>query len=246
MPRTPLTENMDPASIIKKAQTERLNRILDLTIRYKKALQGREGGVSATDIIKKHGFNPNAKDEKGNTPLHYAASYNDSEAIDTLLALKVSLEATDNKGRTAMHWAAGNGGADAIRLLHARGASLEALNADGETPLRYAARLDKAFCVDALIKCGANPRISTLGVSGEALSIISTAQSKLFDAESRAPLPKAVSPSEKENASLATGVSARSALAGSKRDRSQREADSTTPPLLRKKALAAAARTGRS
>ena len=245
MPKTLLTENMDPAIIIREAQTKRLYRMLDLSVKFKDALMGKSKS-SATKIINKQGFNPTAKDAKGNTPLHYAANYNNTEAIDALLARNVSLEATDNKGRTAMHWAAGNGGTDAIRLLHTRGASLEALNTNGETPLRYAARLESPSGVDALIKCGANPRVSLQGLRGESVHIISTAQSKLFEDESRAHHPKALSPSEKENASLAAGVSARSALAGSKRDRSQREADSSTPPLLRKKALAAAARTGRS
>jgi len=46
------------------------------------------------------GCDVNAKDKKGLTPLHYAASYELRRKVKILLAAEADIHAVDNKGRT--------------------------------------------------------------------------------------------------------------------------------------------------
>ncbi len=100
------------------------------------------------------GSDPQARDEDGLTPLHWAARHHDSPAVvKALLEAGADLTARDRRGGTPLHWAAryNDSPAMAKALLEAGRAGFPALtnsqgrqkDAKGWTPLHVAARWNK-------------------------------------------------------------------------------------------------------
>ena len=85
------------------------------------------------------GANRNARDQLGQTPLHFAAAHADTLSLSILLDAGADIFATDAKGRTPLHFAAAEGNNAAIRCLLRRGAPINALDFSGNTPLEMAA-----------------------------------------------------------------------------------------------------------
>ena len=75
------------------------------------------------DFLKSKGFDPNAKDNKGYTPLHWASCYGETEAIELLLKAGGSVDAKGIDGYTPLHWASCNGKTEAVELLKRFGAT---------------------------------------------------------------------------------------------------------------------------
>ena len=102
-----------------------------------------------------------AKDDDGNTVLHFAARYAKPEVIPVLINHGAEVNAKNKKDDAPLHWAAEYANAEMISALHNAGANLNIKNHDGNTPLHLRASakniLDentKAIC--ALIEAGAN------------------------------------------------------------------------------------------
>jgi ankyrin repeat protein len=68
------------------------------------------------------GTSPNLIDTKGYTPLHYAASASNSEAMQLLVEYGANVNSTSNSGHTALSLAAANGSVEVMKLLLAAGA----------------------------------------------------------------------------------------------------------------------------
>ena len=99
----------------------------------------------------------NARDEKGRTPLMFAARDGNTEAIRKLLKAGANIEARDNKpGGTALIVAAGNGQTEAIRVLLDAGADIEARDNVGWTALMWAAKNGQTGVIRELVKAGAD------------------------------------------------------------------------------------------
>lgn len=102
--------------------------------------------------------NPNARDEKGRTPLHYIAMFNKTaQAVKALVNAGARVNARDEKGRTPLHRAVVHGKSPAVvtALLEA-GARVNAKDVAGWTPLHYAAQRDKTpSVIKILLKAGA-------------------------------------------------------------------------------------------
>ncbi|MDD9979957.1 MAG: ankyrin repeat domain-containing protein [Gammaproteobacteria bacterium] len=122
------------------------------------------------------GHDPNARDQSGNTPLHYAAEDpwpNGPDAVRLLISAGARCDAQNNDGNTPLHVAAGTGDTDSslaeavgtVRLLLDCGANPNRRNNDGNTPLHTAFTGIPHFSlgfgdwgvVDALLRGGAKP-----------------------------------------------------------------------------------------
>ena len=86
------------------------------------------------------GANIYAKDDRGLTPLHYAArSSRDSSVVALLLERGADVSATSSDGFTPLHTAAsGNPEPSVIKLLLDHGADIQARDNNGGTPLHHA------------------------------------------------------------------------------------------------------------
>lgn len=103
------------------------------------------------------GENPNTTDDKGNTPLIYAAQFGNTEMVKLLLQWEAKVDARDAFGNAPLHWAALRGSADVVRLLLDAKAPIDAQNKQGVTPLMMAANRNQTAMVRFLVQKGADP-----------------------------------------------------------------------------------------
>jgi ankyrin repeat protein len=80
----------------------------------------------------------NARMNKGDTPLHIAAAYNNKVVAESLLAAKADVGAKDDEGDTPLHVAASMGNKAVAELLLAGKADVNARNNESVTPLFWA------------------------------------------------------------------------------------------------------------
>ncbi|XP_064633189.1 ankyrin-2-like [Lineus longissimus] len=108
-----------------------------------------------------------AKD--GATPLFLAASHGAVKVLNILIAAGCSVNAQISRGITALHSAAQRGYVEIINILCAAGCDIDPI-ADfvdkndevvlaGTTPLHVATASGKRYCVEALLKHGADPNL---------------------------------------------------------------------------------------
>ena len=117
----------------------------------------------ADDIVRllKLGVDPNSRDERGFTPLHWAtflAAVTDmTKVIDLLATAGADLDAITKDGKsTPLIFAIASGARDAVLSPVRAGADLN-LEADQVTPLMMAAREGDRKLVRLLIEAGAEP-----------------------------------------------------------------------------------------
>ena len=100
----------------------------------------------------------------GATPLHFAATSCDVEAIRALVSLGADVNARDGAGCSALHWVSGYGRADVAALIISLGADVDAVAvaggeggaSGGSTPLHYAADNGCEAIVSLLLAHGAS------------------------------------------------------------------------------------------
>jgi ankyrin repeat protein len=80
-----------------------------------------------------------SRDDRGNSPLHWAAFGGHKDIAELLLANKADVNAKDNNGVTPLHDAAGTGRTDVAELLLVHQALVNARSNVGATPLHNAA-----------------------------------------------------------------------------------------------------------
>jgi ankyrin repeat protein len=76
-----------------------------------------------------------SKNDKGNTPLHFAAGYGYKAVAELLLAKGADVNAKGNGGQTPLHWACSSQKKDLVELLLDKGADVNAKDNGGATPL---------------------------------------------------------------------------------------------------------------
>ena len=108
---------------------------------------------------------PLAAPAENDARLPEAARAGDREAIASLLAGSVDVDAEAVDGTTALHWAVYHEDAELVRLLLDAGANPDAVNRNGATPLGLACAGAAPGLVTVLLDAGADPG---LGPTGEA------------------------------------------------------------------------------
>ncbi|MEB3216840.1 MAG: ankyrin repeat domain-containing protein [Nostocales cyanobacterium 94392] len=100
------------------------------------------------------GVNVNAKDGKGDTPLHYLGKSQKNARL--LLSRGAKVNVRNQNGNTPLHNIFGEKTAAVIKLLIDRGAKVNARNQEQMTPLHFAANSGKADITELLISRGAD------------------------------------------------------------------------------------------
>ena len=109
--------------------------------------------ASAADVTRcLETSDPNARDDKGRTPLHAAAMVSKHPTVVAAFAKAgAELDARDEKGRTPLHLAAVLGEPEIVTALVKAGAALNVADEAGRTPMQLAERFSKTpGVVDAL------------------------------------------------------------------------------------------------
>nr|XP_045618309.1 transient receptor potential channel pyrexia-like [Procambarus clarkii]XP_045618310.1 transient receptor potential channel pyrexia-like [Procambarus clarkii]XP_045618311.1 transient receptor potential channel pyrexia-like [Procambarus clarkii] len=110
-----------------------------------------------------------AKNQFGQTPLHYAAASKSTACIKLLLesGRPGVLDHRDMRGHTPLHDASASGCVNAITTLLKAGALIRAKDGNGETPLHKAARAQSIPAMLALLNAGAD--MSACDSNGESV-----------------------------------------------------------------------------
>jgi ankyrin repeat protein len=130
------------------------------------------GSAQLNRIVSKlinSGIDINAKDNQGNTALHYAAQYYNTELIQLLINSGANVHAENNHGLTPLFFASRNLDPGIMISLIDIGADVNARDIVGQTPLMYVAR----FCsyepsvdlISALLDSGADILAKSVHVS---------------------------------------------------------------------------------
>jgi ankyrin repeat protein len=122
------------------------------------AIQNRDA-VSLQALLKQHA-DANAAQPDGTTALHWAAHWNDSDAVAMLLQAGANAKAVNRYGATPLSEAAALGNAAIIEQLLKAGADPNTRTTpDGETVLMTSARAGNVAAVKALLDHGADVNV---------------------------------------------------------------------------------------
>ncbi|KAM0465253.1 hypothetical protein ACHAPV_002252 [Trichoderma viride] len=117
-------------------------------------------------LLTRNGFNPDSKDENGQTVLYHAAIGGHEALVKTLLSRRdIHADSRDNNGQTTLSWVAGqdyeatrkqHSYETIVRLLLGKGVDVEAKDNAGRTPLSWAAWRGNEAMVKLLLEKGAD------------------------------------------------------------------------------------------
>ncbi|KAF3422214.1 hypothetical protein E2986_02757 [Frieseomelitta varia] len=97
----------------------------------------------------------NARDKKGQTPVHYACTQEHLEAVEVLIGLGANVDAQDSEENTPLHVATRTRHTAIAQLLLRTGANTELTDEMGFTPLHVAASQGCKGILDSMIQHGA-------------------------------------------------------------------------------------------
>jgi ankyrin repeat protein len=118
--------------------------------------------AGAVKRLLSRGADPNAADDVGQTPLHWAAYIGRSDIVRLLLKYGANLNIkTKYDGRTPLHVAAAYE-VSVVKLLIKYGADVNARDSRGRTPLYIALEERNVDVVKALLRHGADPNMAPI------------------------------------------------------------------------------------
>ena len=114
----------------------------DVTIQYPDAPKPcpllfqaiRSGQIDTVKSLIQNGSVVNAKDENGNTPLHWAVWYENLEIVRCLFSNGADIDARNNRNETPLHFSGMNDGVEVAQFLVSQGADTNAQNNGGDEP----------------------------------------------------------------------------------------------------------------
>ena len=121
-------------------------------------IRAKSAGPGAMEAYLEAGYDVNAKDPKGFTPLHYAANQPyywanremHLEMVEVLLKAGADVNAKDNEGATPLHYAAMNDANKLAELLLKAGANVNEKTHSGITPIEAAIRANSSATAEVL------------------------------------------------------------------------------------------------
>jgi superfamily II DNA or RNA helicase len=128
----------------------------------------KRGDVKRVEELLDEGANPNARDERGRTPLHYAVLSGAEKIVELLVSRKAEVNARDAEGKTPLHYAVQRGDLRTVeRLIKAR-ADVNAQDNLGVTPLDLARKSGYQQIAELLAKAAGAGGGSSPPKTGEA------------------------------------------------------------------------------
>ncbi|BET36035.1 MULTISPECIES: ankyrin repeat domain-containing protein [Wolbachia] len=128
------------------------------------------------DLINK-GDDVNARDNRGNTPLHLAVLADKLQVVEKLIEGGADVNAKNNHGATPLHWAALNQNVNILEKLIEKGANVNEKNKYDNVPLHYAAGYGSLSVIEKLIEGGAD--VNAKNNNGDTLLHLATKNSHL-------------------------------------------------------------------
>lgn len=120
------------------------------------------GDLALTNLLLELGADPNARDDRGMSPLGHAIVHGAGLPVLTALAdAGADLSAVNVDGFGLLHAAAECGRGELVPWLLGRGVALEARTGRGHTALQLACALGTLDAVDALLAAGADPQATS-------------------------------------------------------------------------------------
>ncbi|MBS3764595.1 MAG: ankyrin repeat domain-containing protein, partial [Planctomycetes bacterium] len=110
--------------------------------------------TSCLRIFLKDSGQPDVRDEKGRTPLHYAAWTGDIQSLNLLLGKGAHVSVIDERGVTPLHLAAGRGNLRVVEALLEKGADPTKEDMDGDTPVNWASERGHVEVLQELLQNG--------------------------------------------------------------------------------------------
>lgn len=123
----------------------------DGDIRQVQLQLARRGGLAQGGAV-------NAKNQDGQTPLHWAAARGHKDVAELLVRSGADVNAKDNYGNSPLHFAARAGCTDVAELLLGEGADINAEDKTGKTALHSAACYGHKDMAELLLSKGADVR----------------------------------------------------------------------------------------
>ena len=139
---------------------------VDAQGRFALGLAAGRAGADMTSHLLEHHTNPNVRGAGRRTALMIAAESGTAESIRSLLGHGAYATLADERGRTALWYASGTSDSHDVNLLLTAlkpvpAAEKFAADSSGVTPLHRAVGAHAADSVDALLKNGHNPNVSS-------------------------------------------------------------------------------------
>ncbi len=106
------------------------------------------------EILAKNPGSVNALDDRGCTPLYFAAYRGHKAVVELLTAGGAKIDAKEDSGTTPLHWAAASGRKDMVELLISKGAKVNEKDERGYTALFFALNNNRKEVLDLLISKG--------------------------------------------------------------------------------------------